>query len=99
MTAAQAAGAGDAIRLEHGKRGVQGLDSAQMRAVGAGAGHKFGTASKQERNIAALDHGTDGLDAIDQGALVGLVKSKKNGRDVAGRQSRVHGAREGRGLL
>ena len=57
MTAAQAAGAGDAVGLERGERSGEGLDAGQMRAVGAGAGDDFGMAVEQKRDIAALDDG------------------------------------------
>ena len=55
MTAAQAAGAGDAVGLEHGERGGQGIDAGEMRAVGAGAGDECRMPVEQQRDVAALN--------------------------------------------
>ena len=54
MTAAQAAGAGDAVGLERGKRRGEGLDAGKMGAIGAGARDEFGAAVEQQRDIAPL---------------------------------------------
>ena len=42
MTAAQPAGAGDAVGLERAERGLERLDAAQVRAVGAGPRNNVG---------------------------------------------------------
>ena len=54
MTAAQAAGAGDAVGFEERQRRGEGLDAEQMRAVGAGAGGKLGMAVEDQCDIAPL---------------------------------------------
>ena len=61
MTAAQTAGAGDAVGLEPADRGGERRDAGEMGAVGAGAGDEFGMAVEEERNIAALNDGGDVL--------------------------------------
>ncbi len=74
ITAAQAAGAGDPIGLQHGKRCGESIDPLQMRAVGAGARHNPGMAIDQRRDIAPLRHAGCRSGALDQRALLGLGK-------------------------
>ena len=82
MTAAQAASAGDPVGLEHGKRGVQRLDSGQMRAIGACTRDQCGTAIEQQRGIASLNGPGDRLGSIDQGPLVRILQPKQDGCNV-----------------
>ena len=86
MTAAQAAGAGDAVGFERADRGGQRLDAGEMGAVGAGAGRELGMAVEQKRNVAALNDGGDGFGAVGQRALVARFEAKQNGGDIAGVQ-------------
>jgi hypothetical protein len=51
-------------------------------------------AVEEERNIAALNQGRDRFGAFDKRALVGRLKAKKNGGDVAGFQRRADIARK-----
>jgi hypothetical protein len=96
MTAAQAPGAGDTVGLEHAERGGERRDPGEMGAVGAGAGDDFGMAVEEKRNIAALNDGSDGFDAVDQRAFVASFEAKENGRDIAGFQRRADVARKRR---
>ena len=64
----QAADAGDAVGFQRRQRLLHGLDSGQMRAVGAGAGDQFGMAVDQQRRAAILNRRRQGLDARDHAA-------------------------------
>ena len=74
MTAAQAAGAGDAVGLEQRERGGEGFNAGEMGAIGAGARHEFRMAVQQQCDIALLHGGGHRLGAVDQRALVGVGK-------------------------
>jgi hypothetical protein len=65
-----------------------------MGAIGAAAGGDLRMAVEEERNIAALNHGRDRFGVFDKRALVGRLKAKKNGGDVAGFQRRADIARK-----
>ena len=82
MTAAQAAGAGNAIGFEAWQRRGERLDAGQMGAVGADPADDLGAAVEQERNVAALHHGGNRLGAVDEAALVGVGEAEQYGGDV-----------------
>ena len=84
MTAAQAAGAGDAVGFQAWQRRGERLDAGQMSAVGADPADDLDAAVEQQRNVAALHHGGHRLGAVDQGALVGIGEAQQHGGDVGG---------------
>ena len=94
MTAAQAAGAGDAVGLERAERGGERRDPGQMRAVCAGADGDVRTAVEEKRDVAALDNGRDRLRAVDQRALVAVLQAQQHRGDIAGVERRGKRARK-----
>jgi hypothetical protein len=94
MTAAQATGAGDAVRLERRQRRGEGFDASQMGAIGAGAADDLGAAVNQKRDVAALHGGGDSFGAIDEAAFVGAGEAKQHGGDVGGIERGVEVAGE-----
>ena len=82
MTAAQAAGAGDAVGFQAWQRRGERLDAAQMRAVGADPADDLDAAVEQKRNVAALHCGGNRLGAVDERALVGVGETEEHGGDV-----------------
>ena len=95
MTAAQAAGAGNAVGLERADGAGERLYPGEMGAVGAGTDGKLGMAVEQDRNVAALNGGRDRFGAVGQRALVALLEAKQNCGDVAGVQRRGDVAQKG----
>jgi hypothetical protein len=54
-----------------------------MRAVGSGTRHNIGAPRHQQRGPGVLDTGRNGLDKIDQSALIRVLRtSQQNGRHV-----------------
>ena len=98
MTAAQPAGAGDAIRLECIQRGGQRRHAGKMGAVGAGARHDLGIAVKDECGVATLNRVGDRLDTVDQRPLVARFEADENGSDVAGGDDVADRPRQRRGI-
>ena len=88
MTAAQTAGAGDAIGLKQRNRGGKRLDARKMRAIGARARRNLGVAIDEECDIATLHQRGRRFDAVDQGALVALGQPHKHRGDIGGSQCR-----------
>ena len=94
MTAAQAAGAGDAVGLEAWQRRGERLDAGEMRAIGADPPDDLDAAVEQQRNVAALHRSRNRLGAVDEGALVGVGEAQQDGGDVGGGEDGVEFARE-----
>ena len=84
MTAAQAAGTGNPLRLEQRERRGEPVNAAQMRPVGAGARHDFGTVVEDKRDVARLHHGGNMLNPFDQCPLAAIGKAQEHRGDVAG---------------
>jgi len=99
MTAAQAAGARDPFGLEQRQGCREGVDTREMRAIGAAAGDEIGVAVKKNRDIAPLHGGGDGFGAGDQRALVGWRETQQHGGDIAGAKRCVEVGQEGSRIL
>ncbi len=89
MTAAQAPGADDAVRLKRRKGRAQGRNSSKMRAVSASPHRDFRAAIDEKRNVAALDYRRKAFNTIDYRALVSVGEAQQDRGDVACGQGRL----------
>ena len=85
VTRGQAAAAHDIFRLQTACA-FEGIDAADMRAVGSRPLDKFGMAVEQQRRAVALDQDAQCLDPLDQGALGVRRETDQHGGDVGGVQ-------------
>ncbi len=99
MTAAQAAGARDAVGFERGERRGKGRDAGEMRTIRAGSRNDFGMAIDDKRDIARLHCGADRFHALDQAAFAALRESQQHGSDIAAAKRAFKLGRKTRGIV